>query len=212
MSSTSSTKKRTEREDLPPTVLVGRVRKPHGIRGEVTVEVLSDVPGRLDPGSSLLLADGEGEPLGMRPGLPARVEVVASRPHQGGLLVRFAGVEDRDAAAAFTGVWLAVERSRVPPPPDGSYYRYELIGCRCRDGGREIGRVVDVIEDGGGLLLIVEGKAEGRREGTKGETGDETRQVPIPFVESFIREIDVEAGEIALELPPGLVEACESTS
>ena len=214
MSSTSSTK-RTERRDLPATVLVGRVVKPHGVRGEALVEVLSDVPGRLAAGSSLLAADEEGEPLrpGARPGVPPRLVVVASRRHdaagEGAVLVRFEGVADRDAAAALAGVWLAVERSQVPPAPAGSYYRYELVGCRCRDGARELGRVVDVIEDGGGLLLIVEGSlenpAEGREEGPR-------KRVPIPFVERFLREVDVAAGEIVLELPPGLVEACASTS
>lgn len=206
MSSTSSTK-RTERPDLPPTVLVGRVVKPHGLRGEVVVEVLSDVPGRLDAGSSLLVTDAEGEPLrlGARPGLPARLTVAASRPSkspdQEMALVRFDGVEDRDRAAEIAGAWLAVERSRVPPAPEGSYYRFELVGCRCRDGARELGRVVDVLEDGGGLLLIVEGVLEG-----------ETRRVPVPFVERFLREVDVEAGEIVVDLPPGLVEECASTS
>jgi len=190
-------------------VLVGRVGRPHGIRGEVVVDVLSDVPGRLDPGSSLLPADGEGEPLrsGARPGVPPQLAVAASRPYQGGALVRFEGFGDRDEAAALTGLYLAVERSRVPPPPEGSFYRYELVGCRCRDGARELGRVVDVVEDGGGLLLIVEAPPAGAA-----GAGEETRRVPIPFVERFVREIDVAAGEIVLELPEGLVEACESTS
>lgn len=234
--SSKSSKKRTERDDLPATVLVGRVGRPHGVRGEVVVDVLSDVPGRLDPGSSLLPADGEGEPLrpGARPGVPPRLVVAASRPYQGGALVRFEGFGDRgdrNRAAALTGLYLAVERSRVPPPPEGSFYRYELVGCRCRDGARELGRVVDVVEDGGGLLLIVEGPpagaagageepdagaaggSEGPREARPGaDAGEETRRVPIPFVERFVREIDVAAGEIVLELPEGLVEACESTS
>jgi 16S rRNA processing protein RimM len=205
MSSTSSTK-RTERADLPATVLVGRVLRPHGVRGEVLVEVLSDVPGRLDRGSSLLPTSEEGEPLAgpAARDLPARLEVVASRPHREAALVRFAGFEDRDRAAALVGVWLAVERERVPPPPEGSFYRFELIGCRCRDGGRELGRVADVVEDGGGLLLIVE------EPGEAGEGG--ARQLPVPFVASFLRRVDVAAGEIDLELPPGLAEACESTS
>ncbi len=189
---------RSSRTDLPETVLVGRVLRPHGVRGEVVVQVLSDVPGRLDPGSSLLVADEEGRPAGRAP-LPPRLEVESCRPHKGGLLVRFAGFAGREGsrgAEALRDVHLAVERAKVPPPPAGTYYHYELLGCRCFEGDRELGTVVELAEDGGGLLLMVEG--DGRR-------------LPVPFVERFLKEVDVAAGEIRLELPPGLVEACAST-
>jgi len=186
---------RSSRTDLPERVLVARVLRPHGLRGEVVVEALSDVPGRLDPGSSLLLADAEGRPAAPA-GLPREVAVESSRPHKGGFLVRFAGLGDRDGAEALRGVHLAVERARVPPPPAGTYYHYELVGCRCFEGERELGTVAEVAEDGGGLLLIVE------REG---------RRLPVPFVARFLKEVDVAAGEIRLELPPGLVETCAST-
>jgi ribosomal 30S subunit maturation factor RimM len=90
-----------------------------------------------------------------------------------------------------------VPRAEVPKAPSGTYYQYELLGCLCRDGEDELGRVVEVVEDGGGLMLIVAG--EGRR-------------VPVPFVQAFLREVDVEAGRIDLVLPPGFLEACESRS
>jgi 16S rRNA processing protein RimM len=189
---------RSSRTDLPETVLVGRVLRPHGVSGEVVVQVLSDVPGRFDPGSSLLVADEEGRPgapAGL-PRLPPRLEVETSRPHKGGALVRFAGLADRDGAESLRGVHLAVERARVPPAPEGTYYHYELVGCRCFEGERELGTVVEVTEDGGGLLLIVE------REG---------RRLPVPFVARFLKGVDVAVGEIRLELPPGLVETCAST-
>jgi len=174
---------------------VGRVLRPHGLRGEVVIQLLSDVPGRLDPGSSLLVADEEGRPA-RRPTLPARLEVESSRPHKGGVLVRFAAVVGREGADALRDVHLAVERSSVPPAPAGTYYHYELCGCRCFEGDRELGTVVELAEDGGGLLLIVE------REG---------QRLPVPFVARFLKEVDVDKGEIRLELPPGLVETCAST-
>jgi 16S rRNA processing protein RimM len=189
---------RSSRTDLPERVLVARVLRPHGVRGEVVVETLSDVPGRLEPGSALLLADAEGKPAvpaGL-PRLPPTIEVESARPHKGTVLVRFAGLGDRDGAEALRGVHLAVERAEVPPPPAGTYYHYELVGCRCFEGDRELGTVAEVAEDGGGLLLIVE------REG---------RRLPVPFVARFLKEVDVAAGEIRLELPPGLVETCAST-
>ncbi|HVT57786.1 MAG TPA: ribosome maturation factor RimM [Thermoanaerobaculia bacterium] len=186
----SSRSSRTEqRLDLPQTITVGRVLRPHGLRGEVAVEVLSDVPERLAAGSELLL-NRANEPA-------VTVTVVASRPHRAGVLVRFDGIEDRDRAAALRGAWLEVERSRVPAPPAGTYYQYELVGCRCSGAGQELGRVVDLVEDGGGWLLIV---------------SDGQRQLPVPFVQRFLRAVDVAAGTIELELPPGLLETCASRS
>jgi 16S rRNA processing protein RimM len=209
-SKTSDPRRRPHRRtsagaDLPETVAVGRVLGPHGLRGEVVVEVLTDAPRRFDPGSSLLLVR-DGEP-------PLPLVVAARRAHgaaagkQGGAgggrarrataLLRFAGVGDREGAAALRGGWLEIERSLVPPAPAGTYYRFELLGCRCSDGGEDLGEVVEVVEDGGGLLLIV---ADGRRE------------VPVPFVARFLRAVDVEHGRIELDLPPGLIEACASRS
>ena len=189
MSSKSSRTTEEGRADLPATVTVGRVLRPHGVRGEVVVEVLSDVPGRLERGSALL-ATWEG-----RPG--RTLKVVESRPHKSGALVRFEGAVDRDGAEELRGAVLEVERSRVPEAPEGTYYYYQLLGCRCLDGGRDLGEVVDLVEDGGGLLLIV---------------SDGERQVPVPFVHRFLREVDVERGRIELDLPPGLLEACASRS
>jgi 16S rRNA processing protein RimM len=180
------------RDDLPETITVGRVLRPQGVRGEVVVEVLSDVPERFAPGSRL---------MGVREGKPAipaiSVEVAASRPHKSGAVVRFAGSENRDQAEELRGLWLEIPRSQVPPAEPGTYYHYELLGCLCRVSGEELGRVAEVVEDGGGLLLIVEG--EGRR-------------IPVPFVREFLREVDVAGARIDLELPPGLVETCASRS
>src|SRR4029079_1725413 len=84
------------RPDLPERVLVGRVLRPHGLRGEVVVEGISEVPGRWERGSRLWLTDDQGAALPGRG--PGTVEVAAARPHKTGLLVRFAGRDDRDAA------------------------------------------------------------------------------------------------------------------
>jgi 16S rRNA processing protein RimM len=177
------------RDDLPETVAVGRVLRPHGVRGEVVVAVLSDVPGRFAAGSRLT-GVREGGP-------PVPLTIAASRSHKSGAVVRFEGFEDRDRVEELRGLDLEVPRSAVPEAPAGTYYQYELLGCLCRDGGEELGRVVEVVEDGGGVLLIVEGPG---------------RRVPVPFVSEFLRGVDVTGGRIDLALPPGLLEACESRS
>lgn len=192
-----SSKSSTEPRPGPATVAVGRVLRPHGVRGEVVVEVSSDNPERFAVGSELLLmAPGEaGEALPEAARRRLTIETV--RPHRGVLLVGFAGVEDRDAADVLRGE-LAVPGSAVPAPPEGTWYHFQLLGCRVVDrAAGELGEVVDLVEDGGGLLLVVEG--EGRR-------------VPVPFVERFLARVDVAAREIEVDLPEGLIEACASTS
>jgi 16S rRNA processing protein RimM len=123
--------------------------------------------------------------------------VVTSRAHKSGAVVRFEGFEDPDQADALRGLDLEVPRAEVPKAPPGTYYEYELLGCLCYNEGEELGRVIEVVEDGGGLMLIVEG--EGRR-------------VPVPFVKEFLRRVDVATGEIELALPPGFLEVCASES
>lgn len=137
MSSRSS----TDPPSLPDRIDVARIRRPHGVRGEVLVDPLSDVPGRLEGGSRLWLVS----PSGQR----SIVEVTSSRPHAGGLLLAFRGLADRNAVEGLGGARLEVERSESPPAPAGSYYFFELIGCACVDEVEGVlGEVIDVIEDG----------------------------------------------------------------
>lgn len=174
---------------------VGLVARPHGVRGELKVEVTSDVPDRFAAGSELLLRRRGGE--------VETVHVVTARPLVGALLVRLAEVADRDAAEALRGASLEIARADVPPAPEGIWYHFELVGCRCIDRREgDLGTVVDLLDDGGGLLLVV---ADGERE------------ILVPFVHAMVREVvarDVDPADrrIELDLPPGLLETCAVTS
>jgi 16S rRNA processing protein RimM len=159
----------------------------------VVVEVLSDVAERFAPGSELLVGR-PGAAGGSEAAVEGRLVVAAARGHRGDLLVRFEGLEDRGAAEQLQGALLEIEASAAAAPPEGEVFHYQLLGCRCRDRrGGDLGEVVDLIEDGGGLILLVEGAG---------------RRVPVPFVASFLVAIDVGARNIELDLPPGLVETC----
>jgi 16S rRNA processing protein RimM len=171
---------------LPDIVLVGKVVRPHGLDGEVVVESSSDVEERFEPGSILRLG-----PAGRR------VEVSRCRPFGDRLLVRFEGMSDRTAVEGLRGLDLTVERDEVPRAPAGTFYHFELIDCACWDRALgELGTVRALHEDGGGVLLEIE----------KGE-----RRVLVPFVDAFVVRVDVQAGRIDLDLPPGLVDVCAST-
>lgn len=176
------------RSEATENILVGQVGRPHGLRGEVRVEVMSDIPDRFDPGSELLLV--------RRDGRTEQVRVRSFRPAKGGGLLAFDGYLDRDQVEVLRGARLEVHPSQVPPAPEGLYYYWQLMGCRCVDEVTgKLGEVVDVVEDGGGVLLKV-------------QSGDQT--LLIPFVDAFLREVDIEGRVIHLHLPQGLVETCVS--
>jgi 16S rRNA processing protein RimM len=188
MTSRSASREKGEAAALASDrVAAGRVLAAHGIRGEVAVEVLSDVPGRFVPGASFLLS----LPASTSP-LPPTLAVATVRPHKGHLLVRFEGVDDRDGALALRGGVLAVPADAVPPAPAESYYWFELEGCRCHDRALgDLGAVEEVLEGGGGVLLRVQGP--------RGE-------LLLPFVDAHLVAVDVAARRIDWALPEGLVE------
>ncbi len=171
-------------------MLVGLVVRPHGVRGEVKVEVHSDVPGRFDPGSELLLQAAGGT--------SRTVRIAGFRPSRGGGILRLDGYLTREHAEALRGARLEVPLAQVPTPPAGQYYHFQLVGCRCRDAEHgNLGEVTAVVEDGGGILLEV--TAAGRT-------------LPVPFVDAFLDSVDVAGKVIHLRLPTGLVTICASRS
>jgi 16S rRNA processing protein RimM len=113
-------------------VAIGRVTKPHGIRGEVVVHVLSDVAGRFEPGAEVHLD-----------GVPTRI--ASSRPHQGRLLVRFADIEDRNAAEPLRG--RLIEAAPADLGGSDTYFVHELIGMAVVTvEGDHLGDVSDHVE------------------------------------------------------------------
>ena len=172
-------------------VHVGAVLRAHGLRGEVLVDADSENPDRFRAGSELFArVDGRVR----------RLEVASSRSHRGRLLVRFAEVTDRDDAEALRGALLQVPEDQVPPAGDGAFYYFQLVGCRVVDGKLgDLGEVIGVVEDGGGVLLEV-------------ATGQDGGSVLVPFVSALLPRIDIGEGLISANLPEGLLEACGSTS
>lgn len=178
-------------DDQLDAILVGRVLRAHGIRGEVRVEVLSDVEGRFALDNELWLRP--------RGGPRRRVRIESLRRDRGTLLIRFEGTNDRDGAEALRGGRLEVDPADVPPAPEGFYYHFDLVGCECHDATAGLlGKVVDVVEDGGGDMLVV-------KRGKK--------HLLVPFVDAFLEQVDVrDAKRIDLQLPEGLLETCTSRS
>lgn len=165
-------------------VAVGRVGRPHGVRGEVRVDVGSAMPRGLRGYSRVYLGRG-ADPE------PAAVE--SARFHGRFLLVKFRGVDDPQAARALGHAVLYVERGEMPPLGEGEYYHADLLGCRLVDeDGADLGRVVDVFASGAHDLLVV------------GAPGG--REWMLPVLESTVLAMDLEAGQIRVRVPEGLNE------
>jgi 16S rRNA processing protein RimM len=169
-------------------LVVGRVVRAHGITGEVVVDVRTDDPdGRFAPGSTL---------RGRAKGGAVRDYVVDSaRDHGGRLLVRLAGVADRDAADSLRGTLFIVDSADLPPIDDpDEYYDHQLEGLRVRTtAGVEIGTVAEVLHTAAGELLAIRG------EGDDGE-------VLVPFVSAIVTSVSLEDQIIEIDPPEGLLE------
>lgn len=169
------------------TRMVGRVVKPHGIRGELMVDVRTDsVDVRFAEGSVLFVTP--------RDGVARTMTVTAARPHAGRLLVFLDGVPDRDTAETMRGALLLADVSGLPPIDDpDEFYDHELEGLPVVTvSGAAVGTVREVAHGAGGELLVID------REG-----GGETL---VPFVRQIVPEVDVPGGKILLDPPPGLLE------
>jgi 16S rRNA processing protein RimM len=167
-------------------LVVGRVGRPHGIRGAVTIDVHTDDP-------DIRFAVGATLPTDPAAAGPLTVEAV--RWHSGRLLVEFAGITDRTQAEALRGTWLTMDSAQVTSPasPD-EFYDHELVGLAVvTTAGEPVGVVTDVRHHGQDLLVIQ--PAQPHRDG-----------LLVPFVAAIVPEVDVAAGRLVIDPPPGLLD------
>ncbi len=170
-------------------VTVGRIGRPHGVRGEVTVDVRTDEPQRRFVAGAVLTAR---PPAGSRSGLTS-LTVTGARPHSGTLLVSFAELPDRTAAEAARGIILmaTVDAEERPEDPD-EYYDHQLVGLAVYDDtGAPRGAVTGVNHGGGQDLLTI-------------RTSD-GRDALVPFVKALVPEVDLDAGRLVVADRPGLL-------
>jgi 16S rRNA processing protein RimM len=169
----------------PDRLTVGRIGKPQGIRGEVTVEVRTDTPDvRFAAGAKLFTDPADRGPL----------TVESTRDQNGRLVVAFAGVADRNAAEQLRNTMLLVDASDVPPSDDpDEFHDTQLVGLSALlVDGSALGTVADVLHLPHGDVLVV------RR--------DEGSEVLVPFVRAIVPDVDVRAGRLVVDPPEGLLD------
>ena len=174
----------------PEYAVVGRVRRAHGIRGELVVEPFTDAPDAIfASGRRLFVGDAEGE---VAPdGRTAAVRAV--RDFKDGLLVQLEGLSDRSEAEKWRARTFLVPLEELPPPAEDEVYFHDLIGMRAElASGAPVGEVVALYELPQGVVLEV-----------KRETGD---TVLVPYSPQAVTEVDVDARVVRLDPPEGLLE------
>ncbi|HTD52896.1 MAG TPA: ribosome maturation factor RimM [Thermoanaerobaculia bacterium] len=165
-------------------LLVGIVRKPHGLTGEVSVELATDFPQRFAPGIQLVWTRGTEE---------RSLELAAARPHGKRLLLTFEGIASVEEARDLAGGDLSIPHGEAFPAPSGFFYSHELEGFACVDEqGTPLGVVRGLGQTPAGPLLTLETVAG--------------KEALVPFVEEMVRKIDREGRRIVLELPEGLLD------
>jgi 16S rRNA processing protein RimM len=174
----------TERLDWDEMVLVGRVARVHGLRGEVIVNPETDFPEeRFAPGGIVYCR---------RPGGADALRVATCRVQRGRPILGFDGIGAVEAAEPLAGAELRVPAGWLEPLPPGSYYRHDLVGCRVHlVSGEAVGTVERVDGDGGATRLVV-AAASG--------------EVLVPLAGDICRSIDTGAKLIVIEPPEGLLD------
>jgi len=174
-------------ENLDPVRLVelGRVQKPHGLRGELCIELYADSPFLFEGLSRIYLQLPGKKPK------PCRLE--EWRPHQGRVLILVDRCQGRDQAESWRGAEVLARERDLPEPDDDGIQPEDLIGLPVRhvDGSR-VGQLEDIQDVAGQEMWFIR--------------DDEGHEILLPAVDEFVLDIDLEAGVIVVDPPEGLLE------
>lgn len=170
----------------PRFLLLGEILRPHGVRGELRMRILTDYPERITQLEKVYLAEKPDSSD------PDTYRVEHMRMHQSYGLLKLAGIEDRDEADRLRQLLVMVPLEQAVPLEDGEFYLYQLIGLEVRTTtGQTLGKITDVLETGANDVYVVESAVHG--------------EVLIPVTSETVLKTDITAGFILVNLPEGLL-------
>jgi len=170
----------------PRYLLLGEVLRPHGVRGELRVRILTDFPERI--------SDLDSVYVGVTPDDPnvKSYKIEGIRFHYEYGLLKLATIDDRDAADLMRQLLIMIDIENAVPLEEGEFYLYQLIGLRVETkAGETLGTISEVLETGANDVYIVQSPQYG--------------EVLIPALETVILKTDIAAGVVIVELPEGLL-------
>jgi 16S rRNA processing protein RimM len=167
-------------EGEPVFLVVGKLQRPHGVRGEIFLELITDFPERLRRGKTVY-AGPQHRPL----------KIQTSRKIKAGLLVVFEEYKTLEAVGELRNQLVYVRAEDLPILPEGDYYHHQVLGLRVLDdAGRMLGVLSDILETGANDVFVI-----------RPESGPE---ILLPALESVILDVDLQHGEMRVKVPPGI--------
>ena len=165
----------------PVYLAVGFLRRPHGVHGEIIMDLHTDFPERLKPGTKLLVSEEH-----------TLMVVDGIREHQKGVIIKFNGIDTPEAAGRFRNTWVYIKASDAPPLPKGQIYQHELFGFQVVDDNDNLlGELVEIIETGANNVYVV-----------RDVSG---KEILLPAIPSVILELDTDRRLMRVHLLEGLI-------
>jgi 16S rRNA processing protein RimM len=166
----------------PVFVVVGKFRKPHGVRGEIRMTVLTDYPELLGPGETIYVGQSH-QPYTIR----------ELRWHGGDLLIALKELPDRTAVEIFRNVEVSLNTADIPELPNGEFYIHQLVGMDVvTEEGDALGRLKEILLTGANDVYLIE--------------SPQGKEILLPAIEEVVRDIDLEKGLIQVHILDGLLD------
>ncbi|MCC7118853.1 MAG: 16S rRNA processing protein RimM [Anaerolineales bacterium] len=160
---------------------IGFIRRPHGVRGEMIMDLHTDFPERIKPGRKIYIGEKYQ---------PATFDTV--RLHQDSLLISLRGYETPEAIGRFRNQWVYIQAKEAPPLPEGQHYKYELLDLTVvDDAGNLLGKLAEILETGANDVYIV-----------RDEAG---KEILLPAIPAVILNVDMTARQMTVHLMDGLI-------
>ncbi len=165
----------------PVFLVIGKLRRPHGVRGEMAMEVITDFPERIAAGMEVYASPDY-----------IKLHIRSLRPHKNLLLIAFEEFSTPEEVGIHRNDYIYVRTADVPSLPDGEYYHHQLIGLRVMDeDGKNFGMVTAILETGATDVLVIE--------------DEHRREILLPMADDFVTGVDLNKGEIIARILPGLL-------
>lgn len=166
----------------PVYLAIGFLRRPHGVSGEIIMDLHTDFPERIQPGKKVYAGEKH-----------EAVTFENVRVHGDGVLVKLLGHDTPESVGRFRNQWVHVKASEVPPLPEGRHYKYELVGLSViEDTGKTLGELVEILETGANDVYIVR--------------NDAGKDLLLPAIPSVILNLDMKSRTMKVHLLDGLIE------
>ena len=171
----------------PVYLAVGLLRKPHGLRGDLLLEIYTDFPERLKPGTKIFAGD-KHQPL----------KITRRRPHNDGMILGFEGISTPEEAGKYRATVVYVPSADRPTLPEGQYYHHEIVGLTVIDeAGTTLGELSEIIITGANDVYVV--------------TPAQGKDILLPALKEVILGVDLSAKTMRVHLLPGLLDEKDDT-